>query len=46
MLHWVMLNRTVHFEIAGRKYAAYIEGNATDKMHSRLFIAPAAVAIP
>lgn len=39
MIHWVMLNRTVHFEIAGRKYSSWIEGKLTDKMNSRLFVA-------
>jgi len=39
MIHWVMLNRTVHFEIAGRKYSSWIEGKVTDKMNSRLIVA-------
>jgi hypothetical protein len=41
MIHWVFLNRTVHFTIAGRKYAAYIEGKATDKMRSVVTVEPA-----
>jgi hypothetical protein len=40
MIHWVMLNRTVHFEIAGRKFSAWVEGKLTDKMNSRLFVGP------
>ncbi len=40
MIHWVFLKGAVSFEIAGRKYSAYIEGKATDKMRSRLVVAP------
>lgn len=40
MLHWAFLNRTVHFQIGPRKYAAYLEGKATDKMHSRVVVEP------
>lgn len=40
MIHWALLNRTVHFEIGGRKYSAYLEGKITNKMASRLFVAP------
>ncbi|MDE2510023.1 MAG: hypothetical protein KGL74_02775, partial [Elusimicrobia bacterium] len=40
MLHWAFLNRTVHFQIGARKYAAYLEGKAADKMHSRVVVEP------
>jgi hypothetical protein len=40
MIHWALLNRTVHFTIDGRKYAAYLEGKVTDKMASRLTVQP------
>ncbi|HXT02078.1 MAG TPA: hypothetical protein VN915_15485 [Elusimicrobiota bacterium] len=40
MIHWMMLNRTVHLVIAGRKYSAYVEGKVTDKMASRLVVVP------
>jgi predicted lactoylglutathione lyase len=39
MIHWMMLNRTVHFEVAGRRFSAWIEGKVTDKMNSRLVVA-------
>ncbi|MFI5347185.1 MAG: hypothetical protein ACHQ51_12500 [Elusimicrobiota bacterium] len=40
MLHWAFMNRTVHFQIGARKYAAYLEGKATDKLHSRVVVEP------
>jgi len=40
MLHWAVLNRTVHFEIVGRRYSAFIDGKITDKMASRLVVQP------
>jgi hypothetical protein len=40
MLHWAFMNRTVHFQIGSRKYSAYLEGKATDKMHSVVVVQP------
>lgn len=40
MLHWVFINRTVHLEIAGRAYSAWVEGKATDRLHSKLIVEP------
>jgi hypothetical protein len=38
MIHWGFLNRTVHLELAGKRYSAYLAGKITDKMHSELVI--------
>lgn len=40
MLHWMVLKRTVHFDLGGTRYDAWIEGKATDKMHSVVVVEP------
>jgi hypothetical protein len=43
MIHWsIVLNGTAHFEIAGRKYSAYIQGKAkpSERMQSVLIVQP------
>lgn len=40
MLHWALLSRTVHFEIAGRRYASYLQGKVKDRMQSLIVVEP------
>lgn len=40
MLHWALVSRTGHFEIAGRRYATYLKGRITDRMESRIVVEP------
>lgn len=38
MIHWGFLKRTVHLELGGRRYSAYVAGKLTDKIHSELIV--------
>ena len=38
MIHWALLKRTVHFSIAGKNFSAYIAGQLTDRMQSRIVV--------
>lgn len=40
MIHWMMLKRTVHVWLAGKSFAAYIQGDVSNRMQSRLVVAP------
>lgn len=40
MLHWAFIDRTAKFKIAGRAFSTWVEGKATDKIHSRLVVSP------
>ena len=40
MIHWMMLKRTVHVWLAGESFSAYIQGDVSNRMQSRLVVAP------
>jgi hypothetical protein len=39
MLRWMIKHGSARFEIGGRRFTAYIDGKATDKLNSRLVVA-------
>lgn len=40
LLHWTFIKRTVHLELNGRRFSTYVNGKATDKIHSEIIVEP------